>query len=121
MIRVIHAAGNAGTITSTFTYTAVEFPNSVARIFVSRMFDEFSAHCVIANCTLGHSICKSLTRTMMNIAQLAGPIVGGALYEAGGFKTPFILMGGIQTVMAFVTLPFLPDYDGNKYRSLSLK
>lgn len=50
----------------------------------------------------------------MNIAQLAGPIVGGALYEVGGFKTPFILMGGIQTVMAFVTLPFLPDYDGNQ-------
>ena len=50
---------------------------------------------------------------MMNIAQLAGPIVGGALYEAGGFKTPFILMGGIQTIMAFATLPFLPDYDGD--------
>lgn len=48
----------------------------------------------------------------MNIAQLAGPIVGGALYEIGGFKTPFILMGGIQTIMAFIALPFLPDYDG---------
>ena len=55
---------------------------------------------------------KSLTRTMMNIAQLAGPIVGGALLEVGGFKTPFILMGGIQTIMAFIALPFLPDYDG---------
>lgn len=33
-IRVVHAAGNAGAITSTFTYTAVEFPNSVAKIFV---------------------------------------------------------------------------------------
>lgn len=33
-IRVIHAAGNAGTITTTFTYTAVEFPDSVAKIFV---------------------------------------------------------------------------------------
>ena len=55
---------------------------------------------------------KSLTRTMMNIAQLAGPIVGGALLEVGGVKTPFILMGGIQTIMAFIALPFLPDYDG---------
>ncbi len=55
----------------------------------------------------------------MNIAQLAGPIVGGALYEAGGFKTPFILMGGIQTIMAFVTLPFLPDYDGDSIKPLS--
>jgi MFS family permease len=51
---------------------------------------------------------------MMNIAQLAGPIVGGALLEVGGFKTPFILMGGIQTIMAFIALPFLPDYDGEK-------
>jgi hypothetical protein len=49
---------------------------------------------------------------MMNIAQLAGPIVGGALYEVGGFKTPFILRGGIHTIMAFIALPFLPDYDG---------
>ena len=53
---------------------------------------------------------KSLTRTMMNIAQLAGPIVGGALLEVGGFKTPFILMGGIQTIMAFIALPFLPEF-----------
>ncbi|XP_057381517.1 MFS-type transporter SLC18B1-like [Daphnia carinata] len=96
LIRVIHAAGNAGTITSTFTYTAVEFPNSVAKIF-------------------------SLTRTMMNIAQLAGPIVGGALYEVGGFKTPFILMGGIQTIMAFIALPFLPDYDVSQYDEGSTK
>lgn len=49
---------------------------------------------------------------MMNIAQLLGPIVGGALYEVGGFMTPFVLMGAIQTVMAFIALPFLPDYDG---------
>ena len=34
-LRVIHAVGNAGNITATFTYTAVEFPNSVAKIFVS--------------------------------------------------------------------------------------
>lgn len=48
----------------------------------------------------------------MNIAQMAGPIVGGALLEIGGFKLPFIVMGVIQTIMAFVTYPFLPDYDG---------
>ncbi|XP_059351720.1 MFS-type transporter SLC18B1-like [Daphnia carinata] len=89
LIRVIHAAGNAGTITSTFTYTAVEFPNSVLN--------------------------SSLTRTMMNIAQFASPIVGGALHEVGGFKTTFILMGGIQTIMAFIALPFLADYDVSQY------
>ena len=51
---------------------------------------------------------------MMNIAQLAGPIVGGLLYEIGGFKMPFILMGCIQTVMAFIAYPFLPDYDSKR-------
>ena len=51
----------------------------------------------------------------MNIAQLAGPIIGGALYEVGGFKMPFIIMGSIQTVMAFIALPLLPDYDSKFY------
>ncbi|XP_059351761.1 MFS-type transporter SLC18B1-like [Daphnia carinata] len=64
---------------------------------------------------------QNLTRTMMNIAQLAGPIVGGALYEVGGVKTPFILMGGIQTFMAFMALPFLPDYDVSQYDEGSTK
>lgn len=108
LIRVIHAAGNAGTITSTFTYTAVEFPNSVAKIFVRFKVQVIS----FIKPNLNFIDLQSLTRTMMNIAQLAGPIVGGALYEVGGFKTPFILMGGIQTIMAFIALPFLPDYDG---------
>ncbi len=53
---------------------------------------------------------------MMNVAQLAGPIIGGALYEMGGFKVPFILMGTIQTVMAFLTYPFLPDYHRNSFK-----
>jgi hypothetical protein len=108
LIRVIHAAGNAGTITSTFTYTAVEFPNSVAKIFVRFQVQVIS----FLKPNFNFIDLQSLTRTMMNIAQLAGPIVGGALYEVGGFKTPFILMGGIQTIMAFIALPFLPDYDG---------
>lgn len=51
---------------------------------------------------------------MMNIAQLAGPIAGGALYEWGGFKMPFLLMGALQSIMAFAVLPFLPDYDGTQ-------
>ena len=62
-----------------------------------------------------HFLNQSLTRTVMNIAQLAGPIIGGALYEVGGFKMPFIIMGSIQTVMAFIALPLLPDYDSKFY------
>lgn len=86
----------------------MEFPNSVAKIFVRFKVQVIS----FIKPNLNFIDLQSLTRTMMNIAQLAGPIVGGALYEVGGFKTPFILMGGIQTIMAFIALPFLPDYDG---------
>ena len=35
LIRVLHAAGNALVITSTFTYAAFEFNKAVGQIFVS--------------------------------------------------------------------------------------
>jgi hypothetical protein len=35
LIRVVHATGNAMVITATFTFTAIEFQNSVGKIFVS--------------------------------------------------------------------------------------
>jgi hypothetical protein len=49
---------------------------------------------------------------MMNIGQLTGPIVDGSLLlEVSGCKTPFILMEGIQIIMAFTALPFLTEND----------
>ena len=39
LYRIIHAMANAMVITSTFTYTACEFPTSVAKIFsITRCF-----------------------------------------------------------------------------------
>ena len=32
----------------------------------------------------------------MNFAQLLGPMVGGAIYQAGGFYLPFLTMGSLQ-------------------------
>jgi len=75
LIRILHAMANAMTITSTFTYTACEFPTAVAKIF-------------------------SITRCVMNVAQLGGPIVGGLLYEAGGFMCPFVIFGIMQMLLA---------------------
>jgi len=71
LIRVFHAISNAMVITSTFTYTAMEFPASVARIF-------------------------AVTRGVMNVAQFGGPMLGGLLYEAGGFACPFVIFGSMQ-------------------------
>jgi len=91
VIRAVHATGNAFVITATFTYAAVEFENSVGTIF-------------------------SLTRFAMNFAQLLGPSIGGAIYEAGGFYLPFVCMGSLQMLMGLLSIFCLPrsriDEDG---------
>ena len=38
----------------------------------------------------------SWTRTAMNVAQMCGPSIGGALYGVGGFYVPFVVMGTVQ-------------------------
>ncbi|XP_068202801.1 MFS-type transporter SLC18B1-like [Palaemon carinicauda] len=85
LIRMTHAIANAGISTSTFAYIAAEFPDSVAKIF-------------------------AFTRTTMNVAQMLGPVVGGALYSLGGFKMPFLVMGTIQMTMTFVAIGYLVDF-----------
>ena len=71
LLRIFHAVANALVITSTFAYQAMEFPGSVAKVF-------------------------SITRCVMNVTQLFGPLLGGVLHEAGGFYLPFAVMGGFQ-------------------------
>jgi len=85
-IRIMHAVGNALVITSSFTYMACEFPTAVAKVF-------------------------SLTRVVMNVSQLAGPWVGGMLYELDGFYLPFLVMGIIQIIISVWSLFGLPVPD----------
>merc|ERR1719221_2145777 len=77
LLRIFHACANALVITSTFTYQAMEFPGSVAKVF-------------------------SITRAVMNVTQLFGPLIGGVMHEAGGFCLPFAVMGAFQVVLAFI-------------------
>eukprot|EP00092_Neocalanus_flemingeri_P025069 GFUD01027185.1.p1 GENE.GFUD01027185.1~~GFUD01027185.1.p1 ORF type:complete len:612 (+),score=38.32 GFUD01027185.1:260-2095(+) len=86
LIRIVHAVANALVITSTFTYTATEFPTAVAKIF-------------------------SMTRCVMNVAQLGGPVIGGLLYEAGGFFCPFVIMGSMQVIVAICSVCIMPPPD----------
>ncbi|XP_042889245.1 MFS-type transporter SLC18B1-like isoform X2 [Penaeus japonicus] len=83
LIRAVHATANSGILTSSFAFIAAEFPESVAKMF-------------------------ALTRTTMNLAQMFGPVVGGALYEVGGFKMPFIVMGSLQMAMTIFASFLLP-------------
>lgn len=45
----------------------------------------------------------------MNLAQLFGPSIGGAIYGAGGFYAPFVVMGAVQITMSLISIPFLPE------------
>jgi len=83
-IRIVHATGNAMVIVATFSYSAVEFSDSVGTMF-------------------------SFTRTAMNFAQLLGPSLGGAIYQCGGFYLPFVTMGAMQCGMGLVMLCILPN------------
>ena len=50
----------------------------------------------------------------MNLAQLLGPLIGGALCQAGGFYLPFVSMGGLQGAMGLMSLLLLPELSSVK-------
>eukprot|EP00088_Acartia_fossae_P029130 TRINITY_DN2995_c0_g1_i1.p1 TRINITY_DN2995_c0_g1~~TRINITY_DN2995_c0_g1_i1.p1 ORF type:complete len:597 (-),score=41.24 TRINITY_DN2995_c0_g1_i1:347-2137(-) len=83
LTRIVHALSNAFVITSSFTYTACEFPTAVAKVF-------------------------SLTRACMNVAQLLGPWIGGLLYQEAGYYMPFLVLGLTQVLISFVAFLFMP-------------
>lgn len=44
----------------------------------------------------------------MNLGQLLGPLLGGALYQAEGFYLPFLAMGGMQAAIGAASVLILP-------------
>ena len=55
----------------------------------------------------------------MNIAQLLGPLVGGALHQAGGFYLPFVTMGSLQFSVGFLALFLLTEPNMSKFSLIS--
>jgi len=86
LLRVVQATSNAMVVTGSFTYTATIFPKSVGKIF-------------------------SITRCVMNVAKLGGPMFGGLLYEFGGFVCPFVTFGLLQVLLALLSAVTLPVLD----------
>jgi len=86
-LRIIEACGNSGFLTGSFSMIAKEFPENVATMF-------------------------AILETFFGIGMIVGPTVGGALYEAGGFTLPFVLLGAILVCASgfcFFVLPSSTD------------
>ena len=51
----------------------------------------------------------SWTQTCFGLGYMLGPGVGAALYELGGFKLPFLLVGGVSTILSILLAFSIPD------------
>lgn len=58
---------------------------------------------------------QSLTRSTMNLAQMIGPVIGGALHNFGGFKMPFFVLGSVQVLVTIICVVYLPTFKGKNY------
>jgi len=84
ILRMFEACGNSAFLTGSFSAIAREFPTKVASMF-------------------------SLIELFFGIGEIVGPVLGGALYEIGGFTLPFAIMGSILFASSIFIFFVLPD------------
>jgi len=84
ILRMFEACGNSAFLTGSFSAIANEFPQNVASMF-------------------------ALIELFFGIGEIVGPVVGGALYEIGGFTLPFAVMGSILFISAIFIFFVLPE------------
>ncbi|KAK6033514.1 transporter, major facilitator family protein [Ostertagia ostertagi] len=73
LVRILEAVGDAAFVTSSFAISAKCFPGNIAVIV-------------------------GVMETFAGLGYTAGPVVGGILYEFGGFQVPFLVLGAILMV-----------------------
>ncbi|XP_071440047.1 MFS-type transporter SLC18B1-like [Hetaerina americana] len=104
LIRIVEAMGNAAFLTASFAIIAKEFPENVATTFAS-------------------------LETFFGLGLIVGPTVGGALYEIGGYTTPFAVLGSALFSSAIMTAFVLPEHSdadvsekhsGNLFQALKI-
>ena len=86
LVRIVEALGCAGCNTASFSIVAQEFPDSVGSVMAT-------------------------LETCFGIGLIIGPTIGGALYEVGGYVTPFAALGSCLVLCSIFTAYFLPSTD----------
>jgi len=87
-VRIVEALGTAAFFTASFTITAKEFPNNISTTFAS-------------------------LETFFGLGLIGGPMIGAILYSIGGYFLPFISLGLLLFVVAFLTMCILPKNNDN--------
>lgn len=86
IVRIIEAIGNAAFLTASFAIIAKEFPDNVSVTFAS-------------------------LETFFGLGLIVGPMVGGFLYQLGGYFLPFVTLGLLLFVTAAITMCILPKHN----------
>ena len=84
IIKIIIISGTAMAWSSSLGILMKIFPNKVARVM-------------------------SWTQTCFGLGYMLGPGVGAALYEAGGFMLPFLIIGSLSTLFSIALAFTIPD------------
>jgi MFS family permease len=84
-VRVVEALGNAAFLTASFAIIAQEFPDNVATTFAT-------------------------LETFFGLGLVAGPLIGGCLYDVAGYYLPFLSMGLALLATAVTTIIILPAH-----------
>ncbi|KAK3097020.1 hypothetical protein FSP39_005647 [Pinctada imbricata] len=86
LCRSMEALGASAYVTALFAIIASSFPNHVTTVL-------------------------GLLETFSGIGMVAGPAIGGALYEAGGFGFPFFVVGSFVICIGVVCILAMPKID----------
>ncbi|CAO2628285.1 MFS-type transporter SLC18B1 [Lemmus lemmus] len=89
LVRIVDAIGFGAAITASSSILAKAFPNNVATVLGS--LEVFSG-----------------------LGLIAGPPLGGFLYQSFGYEMPFILLGCLVLLMIPLNLCILPSYESDR-------
>ena len=82
-VRIVGAIFGAGFKIARNSITAAEFPSNVGTIF-------------------------AIMETCFGMGQFAGPILGGGLFEIGGYRLPFVALGIVLVIVTVMSMAVLP-------------
>ncbi|KAL7644688.1 UNVERIFIED_CONTAM: hypothetical protein RMT77_004229 [Armadillidium vulgare] len=96
VIRFVEATGTASFVIAAFSIIGKEFPQNVGATF-------------------------AMLESSFGMGLIVGPAVGGILYEMGGFKLPFIVIGCSLSIPALLICVLLPKPKEDENRTESSK